>query len=462
MNIQRQKIAIMGMGKTGQSLARFLLRHGEICEGFDEHKIKLPDGPGLPMHIGPFTADTLSQYDLVAVSPGIRWSNPVLAVLREKGVPVTSDLDIFLNHYTGAIIAFTGTNGKTTTTHLVNIMLETLPGGIDAGGNIGTPMLELLQDEEQPARVALELSSFQLERSNRIKPDWAVLLNFQSDHADTHSSKDEYLAAKLRIFELQGAGDTAMLPADSEWNDLATQLQNRDVRTLRFGYCNENDSESDMLTAGIMETSNGPALFWLQHEQRQLIPCEQIPARGTHQHMNMAVAAQAAADYGVSPEVIRETMLCFRGLKHRLEHICMTAGKDWYDDSKATNPDAAIAALNSFEKTVWICGGLRKDLDLTALVPVAHEHVVHAFVIGKETRAYTEMLEEAGVPYKVAGNIQRAVSMASQCQGDDPVLLSPAAASQDQFADYVERGCAFANAAQQLRSAHGSIRGGTA
>ena len=152
----------------------------------------------------------------------------------------------------------------------------------------------------------------------------------------------------------------------------------------------------------------------------------------------------------MSQEVIRETMICFRGLKHRLEHICMTAGKDWYDDSKATNPDAAIAALNSFEKAIWICGGLRKELDLGALIPVAHEHVSHAFVIGKETRAYTEMLEEANVPYKVVGNIKRAVSLASQCQGDDPVLLSPAAASQDQFANYAERGSAFAKAAQEL------------
>lgn len=453
MNIKRLKVAIMGMGQTGQSLARFLLRRGDICEGFDEHKVKLPDDLDLPMHIDVFNADSLSGFDLVAVSPGICWSNPVLVALREKGMPLTGDLDIFLDHYTGPVIAITGTNGKTTTTYLIETMLETLPGGIEAGGNVGTPMLDLIQNEREPARVVLELSSFQLERSNNIKPDWAVLLNFQADHADMHRNREEYLAAKLKMFEKQGEGDKAMLPADSEWDALAHQLQKHGVRTLRFGYCSENDPESDVLAAGIMDTSNGPVLFWRQHEQRQLIPCEQIPARGIHQHMNMAVSAQAAADYGVNPEVIRETMICFRGLKHRLEHICMTAGKDWYDDSKATNPDAAIAALNSFEKAIWICGGLRKELDLGALIPVAHEHVSHAFVIGKETRAYTDMLEEAKVPYKVVGSMKRAVSLASQCQGDDPVLLSPAAASQDQFANYAERGSAFARAAQELGGA---------
>ncbi|MFQ5518747.1 MAG: glutamate ligase domain-containing protein, partial [Mariprofundus sp.] len=187
----------------------------------------------------------------------------------------------------------------------------------------------------------------------------------------------------------------------------------------------------------------------------QLIPCEQIPARGTHQHMNMAVAAQIAAGHGVSVEVIREAMTCFRGLKHRLEHICMQAGKDWFDDSKATNPDAAIAALNSFEKTVWICGGLRKDLDLEALVPAAHDHVSQAFVIGKDTDAYADMLKKADVPYTVAGNIKKAVAMASSVRGREPVLLSPAAASQDQFTSYAERGEAFSQAVRALGADNG-------
>jgi UDP-N-acetylmuramoylalanine--D-glutamate ligase len=450
MNESITNNAILGMGQTGVSLAWFLLQHGEKCEGFDAHKVKLPADLKIPLHIGSFKAEKLSHYDRVIVSPGISWNNPVLTELREKQVPVCGDLDLFLENYQGPTIAISGTNGKTTATSLVELMLETLPGGVDAGGNIGTPMLDLLRGNHQPARIVLELSSFQLERSHGLKPDWAVLLNFQSDHVDMHLTPEEYLAAKLRMFEKQGEGDTAMFPADVIWNEQIESLSQRGVRTLRFGYCNENDVTSDLLSAGIIRTSNGPTLFWQQNNQRQLVSCEQIPARGNHQHMNMAVAAQIAADYGVSHSVIRETMTCFKGLKHRLEHIGMKAGRDWFDDSKATNPDAAIAALNSFEKAIWICGGSRKDLDLDPLVPIAHQHASHAFVIGKNTVPYARMLEKADVPHTVAGNIKRAVSMASKLPGNDPVLLSPAAASHDQFKNYIERGEAFLNAVESL------------
>ena len=441
------------MGQTGISIAHFLLRHGELCDGFDKHKVKLPNDLKLPLHIGKFKAEKLSKYDRVIVSPGIRWNSPVLAELREKGIPVCGDLDLFLENYQGPTIAITGTNGKTTTTYLAELMLETLPGGIDAGGNIGTPMLDLLRDKRQPARIVLELSSFQLERSSGLKPNWAVMLNFQSDHADMHDSPEDYLAAKLRIFDNQGEGDSAMFPSDKIWDDQVWSLGQRGVRGLRFGHCDENDATSDQLSSGIMQTSNGSTLFWQQGDQRKMISCDQIPARGMHQHMNMAVAAQIAADYGVNYNVIRETMVCFRGLKHRLEHIGTKGGRDWFNDSKATNPDAAAAALNSFEKVVWICGGLRKGLDLAPLAPVAHEHVSHAFVIGKDTAPYEEMLKQADVPHTVVSNIKLAVSQASKLWGSDPILLSPAAASQDQFKNYAERGDVFSKAVDDLRGA---------
>jgi len=458
MNLRRKKIAILGLGQTGQSLARFLLRQGHVCEGFDEHKVTLPGDIEMPVHIGHFPIKELSRFDIVAVSPGIRWSLPVLVELRGKKIPVTSDLDIFADHYNGDIIGVTGTNGKTTTTHLIATMIETLPGGIDAGGNVGIPMLSLLRDNRQPARVVLELSSFQLERSEKVRPNWAVILNAQPDHADMHGSSDEYLQAKLRIFALQGKGDTAMLPADSQWDEIVERISRQGVRVLRFGQCDDSDPACDGLVAGIMQGSNGQTIFWHQNFQRHQVACDQIPARGSHQHMNMAVAAQAAADYGVSPDVIRETILSFRGLKHRIEHIGLQAGRDWYDDSKATNPDAAIAALKSFNKTLWICGGLRKELDLSSLIPAVQEHVKEAFVIGKEPKAYVELLEKAKVPYQVAGNIRKAVSLAAETKGNEPVLLSPAAASQDQFKNYTERGLAFAAAVHELPGTGGARR----
>ncbi|MDX8396495.1 MAG: UDP-N-acetylmuramoyl-L-alanine--D-glutamate ligase [Mariprofundaceae bacterium] len=442
--------AILGMGATGISLAKFLLSRGIACEGFDEKAIKLPDDLNIPMHKGNFNGKKLKSYQQVLVSPGIRWSHPALEEVRQAHVPVHGDLDIFLQHYQGLLLAVTGTNGKTTTTHMISVMLETLAGGIEAGGNVGIPMLDLIQNDHCPERVVLELSSFQLERGNNIHPNWSVLLNLQPDHADMHTDMDDYRTAKLRIFENQTAGDTAMLPGDSDWDEQAGLLQQRGVRTLRFGHIDENDDAPNLFVCGILHTSNNAKLFWHQHDRMHLIPCDAIPARGMHQHINLAISAQAAADFGVSTTVIHEAVSCFTGLKHRLQHVAVSHGKDWYDDSKATNPDAAAAALHAFDKTLWICGGLRKELDLTLLEETSRNHVTHAYVIGKEPKAYTDMLDKAGVPYTVVGDIQQAVTLAGQHIANHPVLLSPAAASQDQFKNYSERGNAFITAVRAL------------
>ena len=177
--------------------------------------------------------------------------------------------------------------------------------------------------------------------------------------------------------------------------------------------------------------------------------------RGRHQQQNIAVAAQVAADYGVSSAVIEEALMSFQGLEHRLEFVGHIAGRDWYNDSKATNPDAAIAALNSFAQVVWICGGLRKDLALDDMLDVVKQHACFACVIGEDTRAYEALLKQADVPFKVSKNMKQAVLDASQ-EGDGcPVLLSPAAASQDQYQHYAERGAAFIQAIRALLSEQG-------
>jgi len=171
--------------------------------------------------------------------------------------------------------------------------------------------------------------------------------------------------------------------------------------------------------------------------------------RGHHQQQNIAIAAQAAADHGVSRTVIEEAMLSFQGLEHRLEFVGHVAGRDWFNDSKATNPDAALAALESFDEVVWICGGMRKKLDLDSLILMARKKVSFALVIGKEPDAYSLMLDKADVPYMVSHTIEQAVKDAAE-KTEGPVLLSPAAASQDQFKNYAERGKAFVAAIRAL------------
>jgi len=445
-----QKHAIIGMGKTGISIAHFLLRQSILCEAFDEKLSTLPEDLNIPLHTGALNSEALQVFDYIWVSPGIPWNHLALQETRNAGIPMQGDLALFLEHCDTPLIAITGTNGKTTTTQTIQTLLETLSGGCDTGGNIGTPMLDLISPNKLPNRIALELSSFQLERCNHIHPRWAVLLNIQSDHADMHANKEAYLEAKLRLFAHQGRGDTAMLPTGDVWDALSEQLSERGVQVHRFGHLSENHPAIETLAAGIVSNDKQHTLFWHQDGHRQSLNCQRIPTRGLHQHINLAVAAQAAADFGVSNTVIREAISSFRGLPHRLRLIGNVAGHDWFDDSKATNPAAAQAALNSFEQSIWICGGLRKGLDLMPLSDAVREHVSHAIVIGKEKRPYIELLQKAGISYTVGGTVERAVVMAANHASNLPVLLSPAAASQDQFANYAERGDAFAKAIKHL------------
>jgi len=319
-----------------------------------------------------------------------------------------------------------------------------LPGGIEAGGNIGTPMLDLLLRRPRPARVVLELSSFQLERSPVIRPRWAALLNVQPDHADAHASVADYRNAKLRLFAGQGAGDTAVLPLAEAWRGLADELAARGVRVRRLGVV----PDAGAADAGIAVEAQG--LFWHHGTQTVLQPLSELRVRGRHQQLNLAVAAQAAADFGIAPAVIREGLVAFRGLPHRLMSLGTHAGREWFDDSKATNPAAAAAGLATFDRVLWICGGLTKGVDLMPLAEVARAHVACAFVIGKDTAPFAAMLRAAGVPFREVGEMERAVALCRDHDSDWPVLLSPAAASQDQYTDYAERGAAFAAAVLRM------------
>jgi len=444
----RPTAAVIGMGITGCSAVRYLQRQGYNCTAFDERMKKLPEGVEAPLVSGTLDVELLAGFDRVVVSPGIAWSTPAIRQLVARGVRVHGDLELFAESYRGELLVVTGTNGKTTTVTLIGTLLGVLPGGIEVGGNIGVPMLDLIDraSEEQPGRTLLELSSFQLERDSKVHPNWAVLLNIQPDHADMHASPEEYLAAKLRIFAQQQAGDTALLPLGGEWDGYAAELAGRGVRMLRFGHCDSPEEAA----AGLCMVDDAEQLFWTQNEEKKFIDCRELPIRGAHQRINLAVAAQAAADFGVSQSVIRQALVVFRGLAHRLQTVASSAGREWIDDSKATNPDAAIAALGAFDRVLWICGGLRKGLDLAPMVPSVRRRVAHAYVIGKEPEPYVEMLREAGVPYTVTGELAKAVKLAARNPMPLPVLLAPAAASQDQFANYGERGRAFAKAAKEL------------
>lgn len=445
--------AVIGMGKTGQAVVAFLVRRGIACEAFDESPARLPDGMDVALHTGRLNAALLKEFSRVIVSPGINWQHPALVKLRQAGVPVFGDLELFGEAFHGDLIAITGTNGKTTTVSLISTMLDVLSGGIEAGGNIGVPMLDLLgygdAQHPDPQRIVLELSSFQLERANPIRPKWAALLNVQPDHADMHADMEAYRAAKLRLFARQEEGDKAMLPADSCWDTLADELRGRGVYVRRFGIQDEGSEHG--LDAGVRSQENGSwQVFWHHYDVMHTVSSDELPAQGRHQHLNLACAAQAAADFGISPGVIRQSLTSFRGLPHRLQSLGRIAGREWFNDSKATNPDAAKAALDAFQKVVWICGGLRKGLDISGLKNTVADHVEHMLVIGTDEKPFIDLATAAGVKATYVQTVEQAVDLAVKMATDMPVLLAPAAASQDQFRDYIERGNAFMAAVHAL------------
>ncbi|MDQ6978925.1 MAG: UDP-N-acetylmuramoyl-L-alanine--D-glutamate ligase [Mariprofundaceae bacterium] len=446
--------AIIGMGRSGVSMAHYFMRHEVPFDVFDEAACDAEALAITPQHVfvGLLQTKDLCRYQRIVLSPGIPWQHPALCAAREAGVALCGDLELFASDCAAPLFAITGTNGKTTVTHLLTELLQQLPGGCVSAGNIGTPMLDLLNEESMPANVVLELSSFQLERSSYMRPHWAVMLNVQPDHADMHVSPEAYLAAKERLFARQKAGDTAMFPLAHEWDAMCHELYQRGVHVHRFGFAEAKELIAETLSAGVLKRGKGHRLFWHQLGQIEYVNCRHLPVRGLHQQINLAVAAQAAADAGVAADVIRDTLIRFRGLPHRLQWVGETQGKQWYDDSKATNPTAAMAALQAFEQTIWVCGGLRKGLDLSPLIPVVRAHVAFALVIGKDPEPYVAMLEAADVAYCVVGDMNRAVNMAASLNHCDTVLLSPAAASQDQFRNYAERGAAFVNGMAVLSS----------
>lgn len=444
--------AVIGMGRTGCSVARFLERQSIDCAAYDEKLKKLPEDIRAVLHTGSLHTRDLQHYARVIVSPGVDWRHPALAYARAQGIQVMGDLDLFNEQFSGDLIAVTGTNGKSTVVHLLGTMLEVLPGGAGIGGNIGIPMLDMLHADTGAAHAVLELSSFQLERCCSIHPAYAVLLNVQPDHADMHDDLHAYKAAKLRLFAQQGNGDTAMLPVDACWNDMVDALLKRGARVRRFGV-EQGDGKPDAGLRNNASDTDGGILFWTDASGQREIHVRDLRIRGVHQQLNLAVAAQAAADFGVSASVIRESLTVFPGLPHRLQYIGYRMGRAWYDDSKATNPHAAQAALTSFERVIWICGGLTKGLDLTPMIDQVKQHVAHAYIIGRQTKAYQDMLKQAAVPYQAVMHLHKAVVLAAEDAIPLPVLLSPAAASQDQFKDYAERGDRFAEAVAALEKA---------
>lgn len=437
--LKDSKVLVLGLGISGRSAANFCARRGArvvAADARDRAEIDALDSLEASITLqtgGPFPDP--AEFDLVVPSPGVPAQH-----YRERARRVWGDVELAARNLSIPIVAITGTNGKTTTTLLVESLLGAAGFRARAAGNVGTPALELVGDGIDIA--VLEVSSFQLETIEAFRPNVAAVLNLSPDHLDRHGSLDAYASAKARILMNQEASDVAVLNMD-------------DDRVRAFA------SETKARIVPVRCSGPSPGGAWLDAGAAVVtdlagdvirIPLDGLRLRGAHNRENALFALAIATAAGADPLRAAGALATFTGLPHRGEVVREIAGVAYVDDSKATNPGAAARAITGSDgPVVWIAGGLGKGLDFAELAEIARSRVRVALLIGEAAEALETALAQA-IETRRCPTLDAAVAAAAEiAAAGDSVLLAPACASQDQFKDYRERGERFRQAVERLR-----------
>jgi UDP-N-acetylmuramoylalanine--D-glutamate ligase len=392
------------------------------------------------LELGGHRAESFLAQDLIIQSPGVPAEMDCLVAARKAGVAVWSEVELAWRFLRGRLIAITGSNGKTTTTALVGHILSHAGMPTLVGGNIGTPLISLVDLSSEETLTVAEMSSFQLETIVALRPDIAVWLNLTPDHLDRHATLQLYGKAKARIFENQTENDAAILNAD---DPETPSYAPSGPRVLWF-------SRQRRVMSGAFVRDN-EIVFRQNGDQTVLLRRGDIGLRGEHNVENVLAAAAATFLAGASPAAIAEGVRTFAGVEHRLEFVAEIGGVEYFNDSKATNVDATLKAIDAFAgNLIIILGGKDKGGDFTALREPLHRRAKVALVIGKAAEKISAEITGA-VTVQSAGTLERAVHMArEQAQPGDVVLLAPACASFDQFENYEHRGRVFKQAVRAL------------
>lgn len=430
---------VVGLGATGLSVARWLASRG-VAVAITDSRERPPQLEALRMHLpdtalflGGFSQAALERADFVVLSPGIARTDPFVARAVESGMPVVGDVELFARHATAPVIAVTGSNGKSTVATLLAMMGERSGRTVKAGGNLGTPALDLLADSTVDLYV-LELSSFQLESTESLDARASALLNVTADHLDRYPDVDAYAAAKARVWRGTGA-----VIANRDDPHVVAQVPTDRTPTW-FGLTAPRDDDEFGIVDG-----------WLVRGGHPIVEAGQLRIAGRHNVAN-ALAALALGDAaGFEERAMVDTLRAFRGLPHRTEFVADHAGVAWYNDSKATNVGATLAAVAGMPgPLVVILGGDGKGQDFTPLVAAFEGKVRTALLLGRDAGRIDEAL--AGVcPTLRVDDLGSAVRKAAALvRPGDTVLLSPACSSLDMFENFEARGRAFADAVRGL------------
>lgn len=457
-NIAGTVYGVIGLGKSGHATVMSLIASGAKVFAWDDKeatreavKKQFP-----AVEIAPHESWNYAHFVALVMSPGIALSHPAVAAAQAHGVEVMGDIELLFQAQPDArYIGITGTNGKSTTTSLIGHILAECGERVAVGGNIGTPALALPPLGDDGIYV-LELSSYQLDLLHTVKFDIAILLNISPDHLDHHGSMENYIAAKKHIFDRQGNKDVAIVGIDdAESAAIAEALKARAVQKVIPLSMTQFTPRGISLKDGVLQVILGA-----QQMQADLRNINAL--RGTHNAQNAAAAYAACWTIGCAHGDIMAAMDSYPGLAHRMQWLGQVGGVQFVNDSKATNADATEKALMTYDRIYWIAGGVAKEGGIAPLAPYFMK-MRHAYLIGEAAADFARTLE-GRVPYTMCGTLEKAFEAAAYAatyapQGNAAVVLSPACASFDQFANFEARGDAFVKLFRAYQEKRGGAHG---
>jgi UDP-N-acetylmuramoylalanine--D-glutamate ligase len=451
MDLKGKKVLVVGLGKSGLAAALFLRRRGAQVTVSDVRsaealakEIPALIEAGIMVESGGHGLLTFRRQDLIVVSPGVPLDTPELAQVKHFGLTVIGELELAARFLKGHTLAVTGSNGKTTTTTLLGEILKA--GGLPTlvGGNIGLPVVALIDDSTEDTWSVLEVSSFQLETTEQFHPEIAVILNITPDHLDRHGSFENYCAAKERIFAAQTAEDCLVLNADN------TPCEDAAVRSAAKVYWFSIEHPVDQ--GAWLEQGSVVYRSAEDAPTEHVMPLRGIPLKGSHNIENVLAAVVAARLVGVPAGVIRRAVESFQAVEHRLEYVVTHNGVAYYNDSKATNVDATSKAIAAFSGGIHlILGGKDKNSDYTLLADLLRERVSAVYTIGSAAAKIESHLRGVVSIYSCETLDKAVASAAAAARPGEVVLLAPACSSFDQFENYEQRGKVFKQLVKDLR-----------
>ena len=441
--MSEKNVLVFGSGISGIGACRLLEQVGKeviLYDGnasLDADKIREQMGSdsSVKVVLGELSEEIIDNLELVVMSPGVPTDLPIVNCMREKRIPIWGEIELAYFYGKGDVLAITGTNGKTTTTALLGEIMKNYKESVYVVGNIGNPYTTVALDMTEESVAVAEVSSFQLETIHSFCPKVSAILNITPDHLNRHHTMENYIKAKEDIAKNQSAEDVCVLNYEDEvTRKFGERLQ---CQVLYF-------SSQRKLEKGIF--LDGGNIIYKDDEELLVCHVDELQILGTHNHENVMAASAMALSYGVPLEIVRDTVKAFTGVAHRIEFVCEKHGVAYYNDSKGTNPDAAIKGIQAMNrKTLLIGGGYDKDSEYEEWIDAFDGKVKHLVLLGQTRDKIAEAAKRVGFEQIImVDTLEEAVrTCADLAEPGDAVLLSPACASWGMFKNYEERGDKF-------------------